>query len=327
MTTIVSDFNNTMTRRSLCGFAVLAPLLAKNRTLSADLLPQQFADPLGVNAAWFERQAERQQLRIAHGSAEHIAYYLLQSKSFTSLPPTEPMRAANGKLPFPQLRAEHLLAAKPQCERHRLIRNLYDGLKWPLERCYEHTISFLRAKEIDQSPLDPLYQARGLSSDTSPDSLTGLSSIDIPAKRVLLAGPGLDLTRREKFSDNLPLKSYQLDYLRARYPLVDAVDIRPEVIDYLGATSHDLTTQILPAQYDLIIATNVFVYLNDAELLCALTGLSLSLPPGGLLVHNDTRFAAKVFGEALHLPVEKYAPVSLGGRKWDRLVIHQKGPQ
>ena len=45
------------------------------------------------------------------------------------------------------------------------------------------------------------------------------------------------------------------------------------------------------------------------------------------LVHNDTRFAAKVFGETLNLPSEKYQPVSLGGRKWDRLVIHRKGPQ
>ncbi len=316
-----------MTRRSVCGFALLAPLCAKSRKLSAELLPLQFAGPLGIDAAWFDRQAKRQQLRIAQGSAEHIAYYFLQSKSFTSLEPIEPMRAAHAKLPLPQLRADHFLAAKPEGERHRIIRNLYDGLHWPLERCYEHTLSFLRAKEIDQAPLDQLYQSRGLSSDTSPDSLTGLSSIDIPAKRVLLVGPGLDLTRRENFSDDLPLKSYQLESLRARYPLVDAVDIRPEVIAHLGATPHDLTTQILPAQYDLIIATNVFVYLNDAELLCALTGLSLSLPVGGVLIHNDTRFAAKVFGESLQLPVEKYQPLSLGGRKWDRLVIHRKGPQ
>lgn len=316
-----------MTRRLLCGFAFLAPLSAKSRKLSADLLPQDLAGPLGIDAAWFEHQTELQQHRIAKGSAEHIAYFFLQSKSFTNLAPIEPMRAAHGRLPFPKTRADHFLAAQPACDRHRLIRNLYDGLNWPLDRCYDHTLAFLRAKEIDQAPLDSLYQARGLSSDTSPDSLTGLASVNISAKRVLLVGPGLDLTRREKFVDNLPLKSYQLEYLRARYALVDAVDIRPEVIAHLGATQHDLTTQILSAQYDLIIATNVLVYLNDAELLCALTGLSQSLPAGGFLIHNDTRFAAKVFGEALQLRVEKYQPISLGGRKWDRLVIHRKGPQ
>jgi hypothetical protein len=227
-------------------------------------------------------------------------------------------------LPFPQTRADHFLAAQPTCDRHKLIRGLYDSLGWSLDRCYAHTLAFLRAKEIDRVPLDPLYQSRGLSSDTSPESLTGLASLNLPAQRVLLAGPGLDLTRRQNFSDDLALKSYQLDYLRSRYPLIDAIDIRPEVIAHLGATRHDLTTEILPAQYNLIIATNLFVYLNDAELLCAITGLSQSLPAGGILVHNDTRFAAKVFGEAVDLPVSSYQPVPLGGQKWDRIVIHQK---
>ena len=309
-----------MTRRSL----IASLCLAANSDLTVDLLPHSLATHLGINPAWFDAQRKRQQLRIAQGSAEHIAYYLLQSKSFTTQPAIDPTQAAHQKLPVPQQRAQDFLTATPKDPRHKLIRNLYDNLNWPLDRCYEHTLKFLEAKEIKQAPLEPLYQDRGLSSDTSPESLTALSTLNIPAKRVLLAGPGLDLTRREKFTDDIPLKSHQLDHLRSLYSQVDAIDIRPEVIAHLHATPHDLTTQILPAKYDLIIATNLFVYLNEAELLCALTGLARSLNPGSKLVHNDTRFAAKVFGEALDIPVEKYQPVSLGGRKWDRLVIHQK---
>jgi len=55
--------------------------------------------------------------------------------------------------------------------------------------------------------------------------------------------------------------------------------------------------------------------------------LSQALEAGGVLLHNDLRFAAKVFGEAVDLPVEKYEAVAMGGRKWDRIVIHRKGPQ
>ncbi len=309
-----------MTRRSL----IASLCLAANSDLTVDLLPQSLATPLGINGAWFDAQRKRQQLRIAQGSAEHIAYYLLQSKSFSSEPAIDPTQAAHQKLPCPSTRSSDFLAATPKDPRHKLIRNLYDNLNWPLDRCYAHTLRFLEAKELNQAPLEPLYQERGLSSDTSPESLTALSTLNLPAKRVLLAGPGLDLTRREKFTDDIPLKSHQLDHLKSLYTQVDAIDIRPEVIAHLHATPHDLTTQILPAKYDLIVATNLFVYLNEAELLCALTGLTRSLNPGAKLVHNDTRFAAKVFGEALDIPVEKYQPVSLGGRKWDRLVIHQK---
>lgn len=309
-----------MTRRSL----IASLYFATSSNLTVDLLPQSLATPLGITSAWFDAQRKRQQIRIAHGSAEHIAYYLLQSKSFTTQPAIDPTQAAHHKLPCPQQRAHDFLASTPNEPRHKLIRNLYDNLNWPLDRCYQHTIQFLEAKEINHAPLEPLYQARGLSSDTSPESLTALSTLSIPAKRVLLAGPGLDLTRREKFTDDIPLKSHQLDHLRSHYQHVDTIDIRPEVIAHLNAIPHDLTTQILPTRYDLIIATNLFVYLNEAELLCALTGLNQSLNPGAQLVHNDTRFAAKVFGEALDLPVAKYQPVSLGARKWDRLVIHRK---
>jgi len=316
-----------MTRRSLCALALLAPYKAQARQLSPNDLPAEFAKPLSIDEAWFTQQSKRQHERIDQGSAEHIAYYLLQSSSFTTEPPIQPILATHKQLKFPEKRAADFLATKPATDRHRLIKDLYNQLNWPLERCYQHTREFLSAKEIDQAPLEPLYQQRGLSSDTSPESLTALTTFNLSAKRVLLAGPGLDLTRRESFDDNLPLVSHQLNYLRDKYPHVDTIDIRPEVIAHLHATPHDLTTQILASQYDLIIATNLFVYLNDAELLCAIAGLSLSLPPGASLVHNDTRFAAKVFGEAVHLPAKDYKPVHLSGNKWDRLVIHQKTKQ
>jgi len=231
--------------------------------------------------------------------------------------------------PEAQARAHAFLHTPASGPRHRLLRTLHEEQAWPLDRCYQHTMEFLRAKEIDRQPLDQLYYHRGLSSDTAPASTAILDALGQP-RRILLAGPGLDLTRREHFQDHLPLRSYQYDYLRTRFrqAQITLADVRPEVTQLLPAQRLDVTTEFLPGPFDLIIATNLLLYFEDRELLTALATFTQSLAPGGRLLHNDQRFAAKLFGEALGLTLERFTPHELAPRQgiqqWDRAVIHRK---
>lgn len=278
--------------------------------------------------------------RITEGSAEHVVYYVLQSRAFTEAAPLLPVQLAHeAPQTMPDAAAERARQFRASFDaalgtRHAAIVKLarsMEGEQWTIERSYRHTMTFLRAKEVDRSaPLERLYFERGLSSDTSAASCAVFDSLAVSPRRVLLAGPGLDLTRREKWDDGLPLKSHQFEYLRQRYPkaAIDTIDVRPEVIETLGARRADLTTSFLNGGYDLAVATNVLLYFEDRELLTSLAGFARALAPGGLLLHNDTRFAAKVFGDALGLPVEKFAPRQLASKRgieqWDRAVIHRK---
>ncbi|MFN9266526.1 MAG: hypothetical protein ACK6DY_23965 [Acidobacteriota bacterium] len=324
-------------------------LPASARALAADLglTPDSFPA---------HRAARRQLLaeRIVAGSAEQITYYLLQSRSFTALPPVVPLALARlpdrALLPAaaPRLAAwrEATRASDPDAdERRRLVAGLYRGLPaaWTLERCYLHTMEFLRDRLLgEQAPdaVNALYQRRGLLADSARASTAVLAAAQErlgQPQRILLAGPGLDLTRREGFDDAAPLEQPQWDGLRRRWgaaPGLDAADVRPEVLAFLRgrqrcAIEADITTEIPAiAAYDLIVATNLFVYLDDRGLLLALAALARALRPGGLLLHNDGRFAAKVFGGAVGLPVIHFTPVSLGLRngreQMDRAVLHRR---
>lgn len=283
---------------------------------------------------WQAAQSAKLEQRIHEGTAEHVTYFMLQSRSFCDHAPLEPMRLAHEsptEMPAPaHSRAQAFSAATARDERHRLIAAMHDAAAWPLERCYRHTMAFLRAKEVEQKPLEELYYRRGLSSDTAATSTNALDVLPGRPERILLAGPGLDLTRREKFRDDLPLVSHQLRHLRERYPqaAIDTVDVRPEVLQALGARRVDITTEVPPGAFDLIIATNILLYFENRELLTAMAGLTQALAPGGRLLHNDQRFAAKVFGEALGLTMERFEPLQFAARKgieqWDRVVVHRK---
>lgn len=325
----------------------------------------EVAAQLGLTAATFPhyRDTQRRRLaeRIREGSAEHVTYYVLQSRRFTPLEPIDPVRlAASGPTEMPApVRARFAdfqeRSAGVADERCRLVRRLFLSLPeaWTSDACFRHTMQFLARKgpQAAQRPdrrevLDQLYQQRGLSSDTAPEqtlvldeALRWIERSKVPAGRTLLVGPGLDLTRREDFSDATPLTAYQLDRLLAVPGIVEAgldcADIRPEVLAHLATRpvcgfEMDITTQCTATagQYGLMIATNLLLYFEEAALLAAMTGLVRSLKPGGLLIHNDARFAAKVFGELLGCPVEQFQPISLGRRgaveQVDRLIIHRK---
>ena len=325
----------------------------------------EVAVQLGLTAATFPdyRDTQRRRLaeRIIEGSAEHVTYYVLQSRRFTALEPIDPVRlAATGPTEMPApVRARfadfQAHSATVEDERCRLVRRLFLSLPeaWSEEACFRHTMRFLErkgpqaaARPDRREVLDRLYQQRGLSSDTAPEQTLVLDealrwlgkSGDVPG-RILLVGPGLDLTRREGFSDAAPLTAYQLDRLLATPPIanagLDCADVRPEVLAHLAgravcALPMDITTQctVTGGQYGLAIATNLLLYFDDGPLLAAMAGLVRSLQPGGYLIHNDARFAAKVFGDLLGCPVVHFQSLTTGRRGavelLDRLVIHRK---
>lgn len=289
------------------------------------------------------RAAQRQRLaqRIAEGSAEHVTYYVLQSRRFTRRAPIDPVRLAAGKpTSMPATVAERFAdfasATMIPDERFALVRDLAQRLQWTPEALFGHTMAFLAERR--QGDREALYQRRGLSSDTVPAQTLvldwALRHLGPRARgRTLLAGPGLDLTRREGFVDETPLRSYQVERLLSAGQPLDCVDVRPEVLAHLKtrpvcAREMDVTTHFANGPYTFAVATNLLLYLDDRGLFAALAGLARSLAPGGYLLHNDQRFAAKAFGEMLGLPVERFEPIRLGTRQgvelMDRAVIHRK---
>jgi hypothetical protein len=290
------------------------------RNLSWDDMPakaQRLANELGLTEAgwfgWIGQQPELLRKRVDAGSAEHVAYFLIHARSFRDLAPVE--------------RRTRFLSSSIH-SRHAAVLKLYRSIEseWSIERCIEHANAFQLANR-DLAARESLYHRRGLSSDCAPqDILTKLPAGLNPAK-ILIAGPGLDLTRREPFDDDAPVVSHQYEALRKRYPraAITCVDVRPEVLETLHAARMDVTTQVLSdVNFDLIVATNLLLYFEDRELLTALAGFAAMLAPSGRLLHNDTRFAAKVFGEAMAMPVERYEAVQWDARRWDRAVIHRK---
>ena len=308
-------------RRTLLALASAGiPCLIADARPSRDLcwndLPlraQRLALDLGLSesnwSSWIENQRQLLQQRIASGSAEHVGHFLTFARPLMSAP--------------------EFLRRAPTSSRHALVRKLFGDIEreWTIERCLEHASAFLDANR-DIEARDRIYRNRGLSSDSSAQAnpLLGRLPAANPA-RILIVGPGLDLTRREPFDVSAPLVSHQLEAMQRRYPRasITCVDIRPEVIETLHAARLDVTTQVLESgTFDLIVATNLLLYFEDRELLTALAGFAKMLAPSGLLLHNDTRFAAKVFGDALAIPVERYDAVQWDARRWDRAVIHRK---
>lgn len=337
----------------MCLAAVPCAPPSENTIGFQDLPPAAIAiaRDLGLTQdTWEEALAEQQRnlaVRIEQGSAEHITYYVLQSTGFTTRPPIDPVRMA---VSHPSQAPPEVLArfddfrkgAGVPDERNRIIRKLWQQLadRWSLERCFRHTMNFLSARRnADRQSVDRLYQERGLATDTLPAQTAVLERVfgtvekTLNSKPMLLIGPGLDLTRRENFTDNLPLKSYQADWLSSRGP-VECMDVRPEVVEFLSnrgqcAFLGDVTRSTRGrSRYGTVFATNVLLYLSDRLLFLAFAVIAAALRPGGYLVHNDQRFAAKVFGESLGLPVIKFEAVGLGTKagveQMDRAVVHRK---
>jgi len=68
-----------------------------------------------------------------------------------------------------------------------------------------------------------------------------------------------------------------------------SVAVAGGVTDALDAETLDITVERLDARYDLVVVTNVFPYLSDAELLLAIGNIAGMLAPGGVVIHNEPR--------------------------------------
>lgn len=108
------------------------------------------------------------------------------------------------------------------------------------------------------------------------------------------------------------------------------VRLSPEIQHSITADRLNIVTERYdpsPA-YDLIVATNVLVYMNNQELILALANLSSMLRPGGLLIHNDLRGEIESAGRALGMPVIDARLIRLYEDErqtlMDSAVVHQR---
>ena len=82
------------------------------------------------------------------------------------------------------------------------------------------------------------------------------------------------------------------------------------------------------APYDIVIATNVFIYFDDRQLALALSNISGILQPGGYLVHNESRAGLVETAVDVGLPLLQMRTVVLGGPParplYDTVWLHKK---
>jgi SAM-dependent methyltransferase len=307
---------------------------------------------LGINARNLAQTLrtidERTSSRLSDGDWDEAVYYMLQSRTFTDTPPIEPSRAAL----YPdqvRTRMDAFLKAlaKPANDRMYHFASLAPT-RAELEARYRRAMEFLYRKEVrcresdgPQECIAALYADRGLSTDTSEQAFRVVEAaapwVGKP-KRVLILGPGVDFAPRTALHEDGPPRVYQPVQVRLlfRPDAVDCVDVNPLVIAYAKSECSsvyrlNIATGFVDGAepWDLIIATNVLLYLDDRELLLAMANVRRMLKPGGEFLHNDGRFAVSVFGKACGMPVEKFGSVVLDGQRrpplTDRYVLHRLG--
>jgi SAM-dependent methyltransferase len=318
-------------------------------------------------SGWLAGHRASAERRLAAGAAEHVAYYLLQTLELEAGEALDPAvearkywrslgageRAAllksdagcgtSGCRFSEPVRRRVIFfgSGAPRSERHRLLRRMAARLGWPVEEMVQTAFRFLLLRS-EAEDADGLYQKRGLSTDPFAGSMLGvergLAMLGGPRDRVLLVGPGAELGSRFGLADSRPVRSPQpealLTLLGKRPEVFDCVDIREEVAVTLAAgpcraVTLDVAADRLEAQnYDLAVATNVLVYLDEVELAAAFANFGRALRPGGCLFHNDSRFAARVYGEMAGIPVLRFEAIALGVRggreQVDRVVVHCK---
>lgn len=215
--------------------------------------------------------------RLRAGEYDHLIYYLLQSRRFTSRPAIEPALSAreyagSGKIPEAvRARIADFLAAlrRPASgERLAYFRTLAPDPP-VLEKEYARAMNFLYRKEFG-ARAEGLYQERGHSTDTQVEAnfavhlgLAVLKSLRPAARmnRVLIVGPGLDFAPRTGLADAFPPQSYQpfavadallqLGLADPRELSVHCVDINPRVVRYLDTfAAGPRTLYLLPGLGD-----------------------------------------------------------------------------
>jgi hypothetical protein len=108
------------------------------------------------------------------------------------------------------------------------------------------------------------------------------------------------------------------------------IAIRPEasrVVD--GAALNVVTERLDGAPYDLVIATNVFPYLDDVSLALALANIAAMVAPNGILLHNETRPLMRELTTEVGLPLSHartaiIATVRDAPPLYDSAFVHRK---
>ncbi|MGH9313176.1 MAG: hypothetical protein ACRD09_05475 [Vicinamibacterales bacterium] len=117
---------------------------------------------------------------------------------------------------------------------------------------------------------------------------------------------------------------------RYRGHLRKSVRIRREVSRVIEALRLDAVTERVDGgAFDLVVATNVFPYLDDVPLALALANIAAVLTPGGVLLHNEARPLVGDVTADLGLPLEHartatIARVRAGTPLYDRVFMHVK---
>jgi hypothetical protein len=331
------------------------------------------AGDLGFRADSFNSQVQaivqRTAERMREGELDHLIYYLLQSRSFTTAPPIEPARSAFVYMSSPNptisadvtRRIDDLARAllHPADERQRYFAGLTQpgAAKAVLAREYERAMRFLYRKEADcpkaarpQECVAELYQSRGHSTDTSPNSTDSIvaalgwmrENLPRTISRVLVIGPGEDLAPRTGLLDTGVPRVYQpqrvtraliASGLSSETVIVECVDINPRVLQSAASTCNSTAKLNVvtdrpgrSADFDLIIATNVLLYMDSPELLLAFHNIRHMLSSKGVFIHNDARFEAELFGKASGLPAVHFGAVTLDPSRHpvlvDRFIVH-----
>lgn len=327
---------------------------------------KSLAVQLGMNAGNFDRTLseinQQTATRLQEGEFDHLIYYMLQSRSFTSAAPIEPalssveyVQGRPSVIPeFVQTRMTafaHALAT-PTNQRQRYFASLlpsHDPLA-EIRSQYARAMTSLYRKEAacgdamnPQACIAATYLQRGLSSDTSPESMAAIEagvrwlSANRPAlkfRRVLIVGPGVDFAPRTALTEDSLPRAYQPGSVArlVGLPKVGCADINLRVLAFVQdscdtAYQMNIATGFLTGsgKWDLIIATNVLLYLGDRELLLALNNIRMMLNPDAVFLHNDARFTAKLFGAACGLPAIHFGEVHPNARNprlTDRFVLH-----
>ena len=305
-------------------FALLLAVPVLWGELPAAIQRQLPVGQAGFRAYLNEMEADTRR-RVAEGEMEHLVYFVLQSKSFTTQPVVEP--ALSRESPdVVRLRFQDYLSGRTVTPTLRLqyFRAHLSPTEPEMRRTYEKAMDFLEHMD---------YAGRGHSSDTSlAASFTVWNAINvmkalnpkIDVRRVLIIGPGADFAPRTSLDETNPPQSYQPYAVAAALGegvAVDCADVNERVLatisnrkpvfpqeagteEFLGYQRSlsasavqarispvrlNIVTERLDRKYDLIVATNVLLYFPPAHLALALANIEGMLNPGGYFIHNDTR--------------------------------------
>jgi hypothetical protein len=344
--------------------ALLAAVLVTHTVRWQDL--PQTARPIAAELGFTEgnfderiRQVRgRNQARLREGEVDHLIFYMLQSAEFTKEPPMDSARAAMNEAVARRMGALIEALRRPSTDRQRYFATLLPAdPKSFLEAETARVLSWIRKKEVEcqsasspQSCIAALYESRGHSSDTSPQSMAAVKAAfdwlkqnrPSPIRRVLILGPGADFAPRTGTAAGA-IASYQPAAVRTLLradSVVDCADLNPRVLktvagECASTVQLDISVEAIAfndgAKYDAIIATNLLLYLNQTELFLAMRNIGSMLAPDGVFIHNDSRFEANVFGRAFGIPVIQFGSVVLDAARkpvlTDRFVIHSRSAE